>query len=130
MKINFGKLFNRELGENILQKCIDITFGERFNNGEKLFNCILPNCTEIYFDLEFKVPLGEDILQNIKNIIIYKDHFLKDGIIIPKIYSNNITKWLKQNQTRFNTKPVQTGGYYMKYIKYKNKYLQLKKNLL
>ena len=32
------------------------------------------------------------------------------------------------NKERFNTEPLQAGGYYMKYMKYKNKYLQLKNN--
>ena len=157
--ISFSHPFNQELGVNILPNCKEINFGRDFNNGEKPFNCVLPECKLIHFVNNFKVELEPRILQNIENIILisYIEYYiLKDKEINQLVLHNeelpefdNIKRWLEINKGRFITEiepetaataaaaaaaaPVilpLAGGYYLKYMKYKNKYLQLKQNNL
>jgi hypothetical protein len=78
----------------------------------------------------------DEFIKNLEQVKINKLKFVDqyfDVEVIPfKTKNNNqiLTNTFNSNQNKFKSKPVvKKGGYYQKYLKYKNKYLNLKKQL-
>ena len=100
---------------------IDKYLGKQ-NNFYNLFSAILKPVKKYNdsFELDGNIDVTDDKITNVSNIIKY----LEDITKYYKIFVDNIDL-----PSEGNLDKIQLGGYYTKYLKYKQKYLQLKKLL-
>jgi len=136
--LTFGSEFNQQILPDTLNNVTTLTFGSEFNQQ------ILPNTlnsvetlTFHYFNTKsyFNEPINGTALTNLKRIIIEEENIMEKENTISskviydlenKIFNNTEHTFINNLENRIKQYPELTGGYYYKYIKYKQKYLKLK----